>query len=281
MFVTRIPYHLTYRMNLWRRKRFAARLAEVKAPERTGPELPFTVVSFSCQRDLPDQIASWASLLRHLGIPKKLQLVSDGTHNAADRALVEAFHPRAELLRYEDFILPRIPARVEEYARQHPFGKKLAIFMTLQERTPVLYSDSDILYFPAANRMVTDLTTYDAPASYLLDCSRSHDTRLIISEKEQEHPVNGGMVYFARGIDFQPMLARFDALPGDGNFFSEQTIVHLAVRAAGGKALDPAVYILQYDDQWSWKDHYAGPNVALRHYISSIRHKMWRHVDLP
>jgi hypothetical protein len=32
---------------------------------------------------------------------------------------------------------------------------------------------------------------------------------------------------------------------------------------------------LQLDDQFSWRDRYAGARLALRHYVNPVRHKFW------
>lgn len=218
--------------------------------------------------------------MENTGLPQELLLISDGSHDAADASLIQSFHPRARIVRYEDFLVPGIQDCVHRYASIHPFGKKLAIIISMQSLTPCLYSDSDIFYFPGAADFRRYLASGVPEVRYLLDCAKSHDPRLIQHPSESENPVNGGLLYFGTPVDFSEGLKRLEALEGDPDFFSEQTIVHLSVRRAGGKALPPARYVLQADDQWMFADLHAGKEVALRHYISSIRYKMWHHVPM-
>ena len=78
-----------------------------------------------------------------------------------------------------------------------------------------------------------------------------------------------------RADHWSAALERFNNMSGDVMHFTEQTIIHLGLQAAGARALPAEKYVLANDDQWLWRDLHAGPQVALRHYISSFRHKFW------
>ena len=41
------------------------------------------------------------------------------------------------------------------------------------------------------------------------------------------------------------------------------------------RPFDPRKFILQLDDQFGYADRYAGPAIALRHYVNPVRHKFW------
>ena len=59
-------------------------------------------------------------------------------------------------------------------------------------------------------------------------------------------------------------------------FFAEQTAVHLAMHSSGGAVLCPRRYVLSLEDQWLFKDHFAGKiGPVCRHYVSTVRHKFW------
>lgn len=275
-----IPYHLGLRLGQFRRSLFKLFLEqETKRQRPQGPELPFRVVSLSGERDFPEQIASWQSLLRYLGTPTEFLLASDGSHSAASLEILRRFHPRVRVVLAQDFAAPDSPPCVHRYLQQSPMGKKLAVFSAIQELTPMLYSDSDILYFPGAPHFL-DLVNRGTKTLYLPDCAPSFDRELIRSEEELLNPVNAGFLYLAEAISLQKGLQRFENPSHPVSFFSEQTIVHLAVHEARGQALPKDRYIMQADDQFRFADAYAGPQLAMRHYISSIRYKMWRQVAL-
>src|SRR2546430_7139703 len=68
---------------------------EAHVGERVDPAPPLAlrVVSFACERDLPEHVASIRSFLTHAGVPTELAIVSDGNHSAWSRDLLRAIHP--------------------------------------------------------------------------------------------------------------------------------------------------------------------------------------------
>src|SRR5439155_446556 len=59
------------------------------------------------------------------------------------------------------------------------------------------------------------------------------------------------------------------------NFFTNQTVMHLCMHANGAVPFDPDKFVLKVDDQFIYRDQYAGPSIAIRHYVNPIRHKFW------
>jgi hypothetical protein len=80
---------------------------------------------------------------------------------------------------------------------------------------------------------------------------------------------------FHQPVAFNDAVNCFTRLGVAGEFFTEQTIVHLAMTQAGCQPLPPDLYVLQNDDQWLWRDLHVKTGAVARHYISSFRHKMW------
>jgi hypothetical protein len=207
--------------------------------------------------------------------------MSDGTHSEADKTLLRKLHPHLGVRPWTELAGPELPECVHRYAGQHAFGKKLIVFMSMAVSGPAIYADSDILFFPGAAHLRGLMEKPVSQPSYLLDCWPSFDERLIRSAAEKEQPVNGGFAILRGPLDWREPLERFQAMNGEGEFFTEQTLVHLAMRQAGGQPLPPEKYVLANDDQWIYADRHCGPGVALRHYISSLRHKFWNQVQFP
>jgi hypothetical protein len=271
-----VPYHLGRYLGNWRRAWFARNLEQhIRRARALGPELPFRIVSLSGERDFPEQVASWLSLLRHLGTPREFLLVSDGSHTSESVSLLEKLPAPVRVCRVQDFLRPDTPACIHRYAAQSPMGKKLAVFNVQPELTPMLYADSDILFFPGAGHLLQLLAT-GANVLYLPDCAPSFDPHLIHSPEEAQNPVNAGFLYLRQPISIEKGLSRFHNPQHPVSFFSEQTIVHLAVHEAHGQPLPGDRYIMRAEDQFRFGDAYAGPHIAMRHYISSIRYKMWQ-----
>ncbi len=276
-----VPYHLSLRLSHIRRNHFARSIAKRAAQGfNPGPALPFRVVSLSGMRDFPEQVASWLSLLRYLGDPEEFILISDGTHSPEAKQILRSIHPRIRILLWKDFLTPAVPACVHRYAGRNPMGMKLSAFMKLPDFVPMLYCDSDILFFPGVSHFREYFGTKSPEVLYLPDCAPSFDRALLRDETEMENPVNAGFLYMGKAISLDKGLNRFDDPDHPNSFFSEQTIVHLGVHEAGGQPLPTDRYIMRADDQWSAFDSYASKHIAMRHYISSIRYKMWHQVPL-
>ena len=43
------------------------------------------------------------------------------------------------------------------------------------------------------------------------------------------------------------------------------------MHANGAVAFDPGKFVLQVDDQFIYRDRYAGPSLAIRHYVNPVR----------
>ncbi len=232
-------------------------------------EVPFEVFSYSSERDLPEQVASIRSFLKFAGQPPRFTVVSDGTHSPRSVALLESIDPIVTVTQASDYVSPSsLP-----YLREHPTGKQLALIMSLPLDRPLLYIDADVLFFPGA-RELPDFQI-NAPAAYLPDCRLSADERLFRDEDEKENPVNTGVLFLRSKLDWSLGLKRFAELSGPPQFFTNQTITHLAMHASGAVPFDPAKYVLQLDDQFIYADAHAAKTIVLRHYVRPVRHKFW------
>jgi hypothetical protein len=269
-------YHLARAKGAWFRRHYKARLETiVHRSVPTNAVLPFEVFSYSGEDMLPEQIASIRSLLRFAGRPQQFTVVSDGTHSERSLELLRHLDPCLRVSAASDWQPQNIPPAAASYLANHPTGKQLAVIMSLPRKGPALYIDSDVLFFPGARTLPSLLEQKDAPALYLADCRLSADERLYRNEDEKRNPVNTGVLFLSRKIDWSQSIARLLELEGAPNFFTNQTMTHLALIAAGAVALDPAKFVLQLDDQFEFADRSASPDLVLRHYVNPVRHKFW------
>lgn len=269
-------YHLARARGSTVRKLYAHTLAAIvrrKVVPRT--ELPFEVYSYSGEAALPEQVASLRSFLRHAGRPARFTVVSDGSHAASSLELLKAIDPCVAISSAADWVPADATAKLRAYLTTHPTGKQLALIMSLPVRGPALYLDSDVLFFQAAAALAGVNNDNAAPACYLADCQVSADERLFRHPTERENPVNTGVLFLSRHLDWHAGITRFMELEDEPNFFTNQTITQLAMHANGARPFDPRKFVLQLDDQFVYADRYAGPAIALRHYVNPVRHKFW------
>ena len=243
-------------------------------------EVPVTVYSLSGEGDWPEQVASIRSFLRFVGLPKRYVVVSDGSHSSESRRSIEALSPCVSVASLESLVKPDLSCTVKRYAAQHFLGKKLSLLTSLPVNGTTIYSDSDILFFPGAGVLASLLESPAPTPLYLLDSWPSLDARLLADDSERELPVNGGFFILNQPPDWSDALERLERMEGDCVFFTEQTLVHLALKSSHAQPLATDKFVLRADDQFMFGDYYAGNGIALRHYISSIRTKMWHQTKL-
>lgn len=278
MWLPNFGYHFARLEGKWRRHAYRALLPVIVRRAIAPPrDVPFIVFAYSNEASLPEQVRSIRSFLRHVGRPRAFVVGSDGSHTAKSIRLLERISPVVSVRSSGEEIPAGLPESFRNYITRHPMGKQLGLIMTLPRADePVLYADSDILFFAGAADLVARAATRDVPAFYLPDChENSADPRVFRSPNESKEPVNTGLLLLFRKLDWSLAIERFQELAGEPNFFTNQTLVHLVMHANGAQPLDPRKYVLQLDDQTICPDRYAGPALALRHYVNPVRHKFW------
>jgi hypothetical protein len=238
-------------------------------------ELPLDVFAYSGENTLPEQVASIRSFLAQAGRPKQFTVVSDGSYTAASIELLENIDRCVRVKKTPPILPSGLPDTIQSYLREHPTGKQLALLMSLPTNGPTLYTDSDVLFFPEARELANLSQSSAVPAFYLADYHFSGDERLLLDPAEKQNPTNTGFILLFRKLDWSFGLERLRMLSGPPNFFTNQTVTHLCMHANGALALDPGKFVLQLDDQFIYRDRYAGRSLAIRHYVNPVRHKFW------
>lgn len=269
------PYHFARAEGRITRVAYQAVLPLILGQKIQPPrELDLEVFAYSGEEALPEQVASIRSFLRYAGRPIRFTVVSDGTYTTRSIELLQQVDPVIEVRECQPPSV-QLSDKVQHYLSTHPTGKQLSLIMSLPASVPALYIDSDVLFFPGAADLSTRIDQHDAPAYYLADCQFSGDERFLDNPNEREDPVNTGTLLFFEKLDWSLGIERFLKLEGDPEFFSNQTMTHLTMHANGARALDPAKYVLQLDDQFIYRDRYANRSLAMRHYVNPVRHKFW------
>lgn len=268
-------YHLARAEGSIVRAVYTTLLPVLPATGQESVALPFEVFSYSGEASLPEQIASIRSFLRHAGRPKRFTVVSDGTHSARSLALLRNLDPVVAVSQSTEWVPASLPDRLRRYFTTHPTGKQLALIMSLPKNGSALYVDSDVLFFPGARELASLDTVSGAPAYFLADCRLSADERLFRTPAEARAPVNTGVLFLLRPLNWSCSLERFMELDGEPTFFTNQTMTHLTMHANGAQPFDPRKFVLQLDDQFIYSDLHAKSEIVLRHYVNPVRHKFW------
>lgn len=247
----------------------------VKRPIAQSRKVPVEVYYFSCDRDLPEQVASIRSFIRYVGIPDQFTVVSDGTYSPDSCQLLRQISPCVDVVHMDSLVRKDLIECLRNYANIHPLGKKLSVLMSIPINQTTIYADSDILFFPGADELIGLAQMSDRQPCYLPDCATALDERLLDNELEKANPVNSGFMLLNKALDWEMSLNRLAQLQEIPNYFTEQTMVHLTMHYNKALPLDPNRFIVRRDDEFIYTDKYAGKKIALRHYINPVRHKFW------
>jgi hypothetical protein len=269
------PYHLARAEGEMTRELYRLRLPLIVHRKIEPPRnVDIDVYAYSGESALPEQVASIRSFLRYAGRPNRFTVVSDGSYTPRSIELLKRIDDVVNV--QESLPPPKDRAeKFRDYLSTHPTGKQLALIMSLPANGPSLYVDSDVLFFPGAADLHVRAANHDAPAYYLADCQFSGDHRLLNDPAEQKEPVNTGALLLFEKLEWSLSIDRFLKLDGEPNFFSNQTMTHLAMHANRARPFDPAKYVLRLDDQFVYRDRYANKSLVMRHYVNPVRHKFW------
>lgn len=257
------------------RRRLQA-LAQTSAAHDHAVDLD--IVSFSSHGHLPEQLMSMRSFLREAGTPASWTVVSDGTHTRRDAELLAHVHPSVRVVHHASFRRTDLTGRLIEHAASHPKGAQLCTWLSLRPAArPVLYTDSDVLFFPGARHLGEVVHDVRAPALYLPDCPGALNEAML-REGESRRPVNAGFFVLHEPLDVRLGLERFaaaDAEPLSWTRFSGQTLIHLAMHASGAAALDGELYVLKVNDARTVRDLHRSSEQRIRHYCPPVRYRFW------
>lgn len=245
----------------------------VRRKVRSPGPIPVHVVSFSSARDLPEQLASIRSFLRYVGRPLSITVAGDGSHGEREASLLRRVDPRVSLVRYDEFARPGLPPSVLRYAAVHPMGKKLMVIASLRP-VPTLYIDSDVLFFPPAGEPQVREILAARRTMYLQQSWAVGYDRAVLPERDG-CAVNAGFLIVAAPLDWSAAFARMPDRPTAADLYLEQTLVHIAMRAAGATPLPARHFAIRGEDHFRYRDAEGIRDTVLRHYVSMTRHKFW------
>ncbi len=251
----------------------------VNRPIRQTRRVPVSVYSFSGEHHLPEQIASIRSFIRYVGIPDSFNVVFHGSYSEESRRALQQVNSCVSLIQW-DALLCELPQCVRDFAVRHPMGKKLAVLISLPVTGPTIYTDSDILFFPNSEELIDIVESENGRFWYLPDCLPSLDISILYDNSEICNPVNAGFMILKERLNWAVPLKRLAEYKGTPFANTEQTMVHLAMHENEARPLSPKRFILSLDDQFIYRDLHAGKEIALRHYVNNVRHKLWQNINL-
>jgi len=254
------------------------------------PPQPAKPVSHLCYLTMCDR-SNWLmlreslfSLYRSWNSLPEITVVSDGSWMAQEFAEVFAWWPMPiTVLMREEICLAAMSAGFREladYARESIWGLELAALTTQAKQHPVLYADTDILWFKDPALLLGDPALWAKPrAQRESNCHQRRDMALRHCPQVLEPPfVNGGMVAL-HGELMTPALLRNmvqDALPHPLDSSCEQTIKAAAIKL-GGEFFPEKLSLVEFDDVHRFRSrNMKKEGYYSRHYVTPARQLLYR-----
>ncbi len=249
-------------------------------PVNTDLSIDVEMVSFSSKGDLPEQVLSIFSFVKHVGNPKKWIVYSDGTHGKLEIELLNYYFPFVEVnyINFKDKCISldnsllEIKDQLIDYSSKYPLGKKLLYYLSHKVNGTTVFLDSDIIFYQGSRSFFCNAKTLQGNY-FMEDNAKNYDARM---ENILHNNANSGFIIvnktfknFKNAVDF---LKRVNF---KYEYFTEQTFLHILFHDNSFECLDKDHFILSTKDQFSMRSWKFGNATVLRHYTNPVRFKMW------
>jgi hypothetical protein len=279
--INKLKNSLAYRLPLLYKVLLGFKSIKKIAPK---PQADVTVITMTGKRLINMTRLSVLSIARNWAVLPRLIVVTDGTISTETVRQKLAFWP-GELAVYDweltaAYHLEKKRNNLVKYAGEHVLGKKMAAILHYAELSPVVWLDSDILFF-------SDFTKY-MPAYNGADyvCAGSEDYSAVYDDRVLKHydndlyklyAFNSGLLYvygenLYERFAIEPLLEELSSFV---YFFTEQTLfAHMASKSLGIMwGLD---IIKNFNSDNQSLTAMRVDNVVARHYTTNVRHLFWR-----
>jgi hypothetical protein len=224
------------------------------------------------------------SLYRSWNSLPKITVVSDGSWKTDEFAEIFAWWPAPISVLTREEVSSAVSSAgfpdLADYARESPYGLKLAAIVTQARKQPVLFVDADILWFRDPAPLLGDPALWQKPRALReSNCHQRRDIAIKYCVQVLEPPfVNSGIVAL-HGELMTPALLRSmvrDALRDPKDSSCEQTIIATAVKL-GGEFFPEKLSFVEFDDVHRFRSRSMKTESCYsRHYVNWMRHLLYR-----
>ncbi|NOW98772.1 hypothetical protein [Mucilaginibacter sp. SG564] len=277
--INTIKNSLAYRLPTLYRKLLRHKKIVVSSSK---PQADLTVITMTGKKIMDMTRLSILSIARYWDNLPKLIVASDGTISTEEICKNLSFWP-GELVatnweQTEAYHLAKNRTALVNYAHGHVLGKKMAVILHYAEIEPVVWIDSDILFYG-------DFLKHIPPHGDFI-CGGSEEGYSVYDDRALNFFNNNlyDVYKFSSGLLLiygQHIYEQFNLeelltqLPNHDHYFTEQTIfAHMASTSAGILWSMDAIKNFNHDNQQI--KPMSKNNVLGRHYTVNVRHLFWR-----
>jgi len=259
----------------WYKKQFLKNLQNNQCDySKTSNNVGFEIISLSGSAAFEDQLLSIYSFVYYAGKPIKWTVYSDKSYTEFQKEIIRKKFPFVSIVDWDVFDYHRDIKLLNDCISVSAVAKKINIILGHQYTHQTLYVDSDIIFYK-------NIHSYLAANSLMKGLWYVPDTLGIVKdyfnkERESIYPLNSGLLILNSGFNSDDIFTYLQSLNGNYSYFSEQSSFEFAFRKQGANLLDPRQFIIDTADQFDFNVKYHPETIAMRHYTSPVRHKMWQ-----
>ena len=238
---------------------------------------PFHVVSFSGSKTFEEQAYSVLSFYCNVGVPASWTVYTDGTYTSQQISLIKDI-PFLRVLPWNERLQKRVESLIH-FGKINIWGNRIHAYMNHPIEGTTIFSDSDILFFNRFKFYEQELTKGNW---FIPDTGPNFDSYYFeICNQPQQPFINAGLLVINKTLNWDKALNyifnRSNA-PSTWEHFTEQAAMHtMLIDEDELRCFNSEDFILSCTDSFKPAFDYNPRKIALRHFVSPVRHKMWQY----
>ena len=259
----------------WYKKQFLKNIQNHQsAYSENSNEVDFEVMSLSGSTGFEDQLLSIYSFVFYAGKPIKWTVYSDKSYTEIQKKILLEKFPFVSIIDWDIFDYYRDSKLLNDCISVTAVAKKINIILGHRYNHQTLYVDSDIVFYKNIRSYLTaNLLT---KGLWYVPDTLGNVNEYFNKERESIYPLNSGLLILNSDFESDDIFIYLQSLKGSYGYFSEQSSFEFAFRKQGANLLDPRQFIIDTVDQFDFEVKYHPETIAMRHYTSPVRHKMWQ-----
>jgi hypothetical protein len=234
-------------------------------------QINIQVISFSGKKQFADQLYSLTSFYRNVGRPISWNIYSDGSYTSSEIEIFSLI--RGVKVSDVNIKKSNIP---ENYFKKYPTLLKVEILKQFQSHSDtIVFSDSDILFYPKFSEF---LDIFQEANWYLVDEGTGYfEPGYKLPQGQQ--PLNLGLLVLNKpiNIDYVILYIAKKINQGSLHYWSDQTAFHQLAQIEHFLPLSKNYFFVGGNDAFSLSHCVDYNEIALRHFVGPVRHKMWQY----
>ena len=234
------------------------------------------LLGYSGKNYFYEQLYSSLSFIKNIGLPDKWIIVSDGTYTAQQKNTLELI-PNLQVVNY-DVLIDKDFKTLDPLKEAHRMGQFGTTYFSILNKVNgrLIYMEADVLVFGLFNRYAHLFNTHNW---YLTDTAPHFDSSYYKENQIPMFPLNNGFAIYNKRPPLEVACKYMIDRLNDGGFeyFTPQSASQLMVdKDTYSKIFDPRYFVVSGSDHFKYTIDHLPENIALRHYVGPVRHKMWQ-----